>query len=277
MLGVTLTISASTTTMITNLINGYQKERSRKNADRLADEIKGQLTHPDACRNTLNGIPLNSGTNVTVSNVRDHMNQDSHTVTRVYGNGSVILNNVRVFDYSDTVLPEGKVKMLLQFEAPSRPGIVSFSRTIELDTQKVAGFLTQCSSARELQVGRGPWTTVPGGVYTTANVGIGTSAPAVALDVKGGWIHAQLDCRTVLGPAIDSAPSIARCDDDEFVISGGVICTNPNNPAYYGAAVDRNQPLVDLSGWSGDCYSANPELIGSRGTIGAAQAICCKR
>lgn len=104
----------------------------------------------------------------------------------------------------------------------------------------------------------------------SGKVGIGTSSPAAALDVKNGKINGELNCRKVAGPSGTNG-STASCAADEYVISGGGSCeTIPDiNPGF----LHRSEPLDDLSGWAADCYRWD----WTTDNLATAFAICCKK
>lgn len=95
------------------------------------------------------------------------------------------------------------------------------------------------------------------------NVGIGTTNPGNALDVKGGKIRGQLDCTTVNSGA-SWGRATASCPASRWLLSGGGWCNNGTQDALWLSRPNGNS-------WEAECYRHD----GPWDAVANARAICC--
>lgn len=94
-------------------------------------------------------------------------------------------------------------------------------------------------------------------------VGIGTTAPAAKLDVKGGYIHATPYCREIAVQGPNAAH--VYCAANEYVLNGGGWCTSPTT-----SAIHLNRAWGN--GWAVDCWP----YAGGADTPAVAYVRCCR-
>lgn len=95
------------------------------------------------------------------------------------------------------------------------------------------------------------------------NVGIGTTSPNDALDVKGGKIRGQLNCAQYdSGGSWDRA--VASCPANRWLMSGGGWCANLTQDAMI-----LNRP--NGNSWQAECFRHD----GPWDAVAYARAVCC--
>ena len=79
------------------------------------------------------------------------------------------------------------------------------------------------------------------------------------------------NCRLVMGPKTTNA-SIARCNSDEILFSGGGECQYASGPGTVYGYLHSSRPQEDLKGWTADCYDFEDNID----IWAVAYAVCCK-
>jgi hypothetical protein len=126
-------------------------------------------------------------------------------------------------------------------------------------------------------------------ITNEGNVGIGTTSPQAKLEVDGGYMRGQFDCRIQdttrrTDGDVNSAIAYADCGSDEFLLTGGGWCdaeydwhvqNSTPDPLYYLGYPHFNAPYRsgDTWGWVINCFRAN--LSGD--AQANARAVCCKK
>jgi len=124
-------------------------------------------------------------------------------------------------------------------------------------------------------------------IRNNGNVGLGENNPQERLHVAnnarvdgnltvrgdarvGGTIYGRLDCRTVevSGGVSPSWVSVANCNNDEWVLTGGGKCAVPD-PGIKGF-IHESRPFEN--GWKVDCFKGDS----SGDCKSTAYAVCCK-
>ncbi len=279
MLAVLSTLTVLTLDSMDQLGREKNGERFRNGADRLAQQVRDQLLNQGACTNTLAGLTLDGTTDTPVPNIRDSINGVTQAIGGEYDDRSVRLVGVQAGPYVDLVAPNGRLTVTLRIQSISEvSGLGEVVRTISVRTTKAGTTLSTCS-AEAAAANADAWTKAANGtdIYLMNQVGIGTDTPQVRLDVKGGLINGQFNCRKVIG-AHSNVTSLAQCAIDEYVVSGGGRCTvSPDVDPLNGGFIHQNMPTTDLSGWQLDCHKAEPKDPMAGVPISEAWAICCKK
>ncbi len=272
----------SSASLFNDLSTTQNTHNFRTNADAVANEVRQLLRDQTACTSTLGGTTLDGSTNSAVTNIRDRLNNPVYVVADSYNDRSVRLASVTASNYADLVGPRGRLALELQFDSPKAvKGSQTLSRTIQLNTVKDGtNALANCAVVHSSN--ESPWldsAASPGDIYTMTQVGIGTDTPAQSLDVKGGLIHGQLNCRTVVGLEFMTGSTVT-CDLDEYVVSGGGNCTTIAGFDNFPSFMHESRPLDDLSGWRADCYGADhadDSYHKNTSALVTGWAICCKK
>lgn len=271
--------------VIYNALLGGNSVKFRSDADNAVAEFRALLSSPAACLNSFGEKVVDVGSSHPITSLMDAASPAApvYSVGSTYGDQSFVLNGMTLDKYVPGARPDtADMTLNVLFKTAKTatgPQIITRTVRISLTRDPINNKLTSCVALARMS--DGIWqksianlndifyvpSSAPGG-----NVGVGTATPAARLDVKGGFIHGQFDCRYVMGPT-QNAGSNAMCAADEFVLSGGGICER----IAFGGAKDgflhTSLPTSTLDGWMADCYTFD----NNGDAAVTAYAICCKK
>lgn len=249
------------------------KDQQRGNTS----DIRVLLSAKPACFNSFGAVGNNPTIGFSVTSLKDAASVARYSVGSADKTGMLQFEGFEVGGWiPDPVYPlQGRADLKIKLSKVGDTGTVKNLKS-DLVTLKIkinaSNQITECYSIGT-QVD-GFWQPSPSNsndiFYDGGNVGIGTAAPLAKLDVKGGKINGELNCRLVNGPTA-TAGSIALCAVDEYVTGGGGGCeTLPSaNPGF----LHLSRPTNSLDGWIADCYRYDYTVD----VFSTAYAICCKK
>lgn len=278
-MGLMALAAAASTSLIKDQLLARNTQRFLDETELVAQEVRELLTTPAACLATFTGVDLIPGTDYVITNIRAPDASAQFSTGNVYHDRATRLVGMSLSAYQEEKPPLGRALLILQFESVAQvTGTNRVNRSIQIATQRNAGTqLIGCGSRLNQEEGIWQNSESNSTLETVSQVGIGTSDPQAALDVKNGFIHAQLDCRVVDGPGTAGSYNEISCAADEWVINGGGICTSPEVDNVNGGFLWTSQPNADLTSWMVACYRADQSATTLDLTVGNAYAICCKK